>query len=387
MNISTISSKNDIKEFHEIPYIIYKNNKNWIPHIKQEVETIFNPKKNKFHSHGEIERFILKNDNNDLIGRIAVFIDNRKLEQQPQPTGGLGFFECIDDQKAADILFNTSIKWLKERGMEAVDGPINFGERNKYWGLLIEGFEKHYVHGQNYNPKYYKNLFENFGFKKYFNQHVYCKDLSIPYPEKFYERSNRIFNRKNFHFDHMKGNDFEKYAKYFVEIYNEGWKTHHGFKEMKLEHGKKMFEKMKSIIDKKLLWFGFYEDIPICFFIGIPDPNQYLKYINGNLNFLNKLKFAYYQKTKTSTICAALVFGVKPKFQKLGLESALADIVTKRISKVGYTHVVQTWVGDFNPKMIKVCENFLGSDIYQKLTTYRYLFNREAKFIPCPIIK
>mgnify|MGYP005836996137 CR=1 FL=1 len=91
MNISTISSKNDIKEFHEIPYIIYKNNKNWIPHIKQEVETIFNPKKNKFHSHGEIERFILKNDNNDLIGRIAVFIDNRKLEQQPQPTGGLGF--------------------------------------------------------------------------------------------------------------------------------------------------------------------------------------------------------------------------------------------------------------------------------------------------------
>ena len=111
-----------------------------------------------------------------------------------------------------------------------------------------------------------------------------------------------------------------------------------------------MFEKMKSIIDKKLLWFGFYGDIPICFFIGIPDPNQYLKYINGNLNFLNKLRFAYYQKTKTSTICAALVFGVKPKFQKLGLESALADIVTKRIYKVGYTHVVQTWVGDFNPK-------------------------------------
>mgnify|MGYP001421125028 FL=1 len=144
---------------------------------------------------------------------------------------------------------------------------------------------------------------------------------------------------------------------------------------------------MKSVIDKKLLWFGFYEDIPICFFIGIPDPNQYLKFINGDLNIFNKLKFAYYQKTKISRICAALVFGVKPKFQKLGLESALADIVTKRISKVGYTHVVQTWVGDFNPKMIKVCENFLGSDIYQKLTTYRYLFNKEAKFIACPIIK
>ena len=385
MNISVISTKKDVKEFHRLPFIINKNNKYWIPHIKQDVESIFDPDKNFFHQHGEIERFIIRRDG-EPIGRIAVFYDKRKFEKEAQPTGGVGFFECINDQKCANLLFNKSIEWLKSKNISAMDGPINFGERDRYWGLLIDGFEKHTVYGQNYNPEYYKKLFENFGFRKYFNQHVYCKDLSIPYPEKFYERSKRIIGRKKIHFDHMKSYDFNKYGKYFTMIYNDAWKSHHGFKEMKTDKAVKMFKKMKSIIDKKLIWFGFYEKTPVCFFIGIPDPNQYFKFINGDLNLLGKIKFMYYKTMNPAKICSGMVFGVIPKFQKLGMESALADIVTKNISKVGYTHVMQTWIGDFNPKMIKVCENFFGSDIHQKLTTYRYLFDKNAPFVPHPII-
>ena len=202
MNISTISTKKDIKEFHQLSYIVNENNKNWIPHIKQEIENVFNTKNNFFHQYGEIERFIVR-DNNKPIGRIAVFYDERKFEKEPQPTGGIGFFECINNQDCANMLFKKTVEWLKKRNIEAMDGPINFGERDRYWGLLIEGFNKHTVYGQNYNPKYYKKLFEKFGFKKYFNQHVYCKDLSIPYPDKFYERSNRIKGRKKIHFQHI----------------------------------------------------------------------------------------------------------------------------------------------------------------------------------------
>ena len=56
----------------------------------------------------------------------------------------------------------------------------------------------------------HKELFENFGFQAYYNQHVYCKDLNEPYPEKFYERANRINSRKNISFEHMKSYDFKK---------------------------------------------------------------------------------------------------------------------------------------------------------------------------------
>ena len=147
-----------------------------------------------------------------------------------------------------------------------MDGPINFGEKEKYWGLMVEGFDQHTVYGQNYHLKYYKDLFENFGFQVFYHQHVYCKDLKEPYPEKFYERAERIKSRPHFSLDHMKNHDYKKYAQQFVEVYNAAWGTHHTFKPLKLEQAEKMFRKMKAIIDQRLIWFGYYKDTPICFF-------------------------------------------------------------------------------------------------------------------------
>ena len=386
MDIIKVINKYDISEFHNLVFYLYKEDKNWIPHITQEVESVFNPQKNSFHKDGEITRYILKNKQ-QTIGRIAVFVSNKKIKKENLKTGGIGFFECINNQKAANILFETAIDWLKKRNIEAMDGPINFGEKEKYWGLMVDGFKQQTIYGQNYHLKYYKKLFENFGFKVYYNQHVYCKDLKQAYPEKFYERAKRIKSRPNFSFDHMKNYDFVKYSKYFVDIYNASWGTHHTFKPLELKQAEKMFSKMKAIIDQRLIWFGFYKETPICFFIGTPDANQYLKYVNGNLNTMGKLKFLFHKKFNKSRTVAALVFGVIPKFQKLGLESALANHISNKMLDDGYIKVVQSWIGDFNPKMIKVCESFLGSDIYQKLTTYRYIFDKKLEFKPHPIIK
>ena len=386
MNIIKVRNKFEISEFHKLVYTLYKEQKNWIPHIEQDVETVFNPKKNPYHQHGEIERFILKKDNL-TVGRIAVFYSKKQNSKDQLKTGGIGFFECINDQKAANLLFETSISWLKERNIEAMDGPINFGEKEKYWGLMVKGFDQHTVYGQNYHLNYYKELFENFGFQVFYHQHVYCKDLKEPYPEKFYERAARIKSRPHFSLDHMRNHDYKKYAQQFIEVYNAAWGTHHTFKPLKLEQAEKMFRKMKAIIDQRLIWFGYYKDTPICFFIAIPDANKYLKHVNGNLNTIGKLKFLYHKTFNKTNTVAALVFGVIPKFQKLGLESALANHTTNKMLADGYQYVIQSWIGDFNPKMIKVCESFLGGDIYQKLTTYRYMFDKKAEFKRHPIIK
>ncbi|MDP4588198.1 MAG: hypothetical protein NWS86_08455, partial [Flavobacteriales bacterium] len=82
-----------------------------------------------------------------------------------QPTGGMGFFDCIDNQEAANLLFETCKKWLNEQGAEAMDGPINFGEKDRFWGLLVENFTDLSSYALNYNPDYYVRLFENYGFQ------------------------------------------------------------------------------------------------------------------------------------------------------------------------------------------------------------------------------
>src|SRR5690606_19556721 len=131
----------------------------------QDVEKVFDAERNKLlqpskeaGTKGEAVRWLLLDDAGQPIGRVAAFINPRTAYTEKQPTGGMGFFECIDDQRAADMLLNACRDWLKARGMEAMDGPINLGDRNMFWGLLIENFVDPPIYGTNYNPPYYREL-------------------------------------------------------------------------------------------------------------------------------------------------------------------------------------------------------------------------------------
>ena len=159
MQVSLVNNTTLQKDFLNVPKILYKNDKNWICPLDSEVENVFNPQKNNFFNHGKCVRWILKDESGKLIGRIAAFINEKKAFNYEQPTGGIGFFESIEDEKAAFLLFDTAKVWLTENGMKAMDGPINFGENDSFWGLLVEGFTPPSF-GMNYNFPYYQNFFE-----------------------------------------------------------------------------------------------------------------------------------------------------------------------------------------------------------------------------------
>ncbi|MEZ4799551.1 MAG: hypothetical protein R2809_07235 [Flavobacteriales bacterium] len=169
MRVELVQKPGEIEDWMGLPYRIYKNDKNWIPHLKQDIEKVFDPKSNKLFNSGALVRFALY-ENNEIIGRIAAFHFPKLSAKQNYKIGGLGFFECVDNQDAAFKLFDTAIEWLKSEGMEAVDGPINFGERDAFWGLLTENFTDMSSYRMNYNPPYYQALFESYGFRTYFEQ-------------------------------------------------------------------------------------------------------------------------------------------------------------------------------------------------------------------------
>lgn len=100
-----------------------------------------------------------RNARGELVGRIAAFYNREKASIEERPRGGCGFFESIDDQQVADMLFEASRMWLASRGMEAMDGPINFGQRRDWWGLLVEGYEFSPSTRIPTIPPYYKELF------------------------------------------------------------------------------------------------------------------------------------------------------------------------------------------------------------------------------------
>jgi len=132
MKLVEVTDKKTRKQFLDTAKVIYKNDDYWVCPLDRTIESIFNREENAFYSHGDAIRWILLSDKGELIGRVAAFIDDLKSQNFDQPTGGMGFYECIDDMDAAFILFDACKNWLTERGAEAMDGPINFSENDNF---------------------------------------------------------------------------------------------------------------------------------------------------------------------------------------------------------------------------------------------------------------
>src|SRR5660397_1169 len=115
MNLIKVTDKKTKQMFLDTARIIYKNDKTWVCPFDNDIKAVFDPDKNPYHKHGVAERWIITDEKNRLIGRIAAFIDYNLAKSYDQPTGGIGFFECINDRQAAFLLFNTAKEWLKEK--------------------------------------------------------------------------------------------------------------------------------------------------------------------------------------------------------------------------------------------------------------------------------
>lgn len=386
MQIVEVKTAQDKKDFLLLPREIYKNDPNWIRPLDRDIEQIFDSQKNKFFRHGECTRWLLKEVNGNVIGRVAAFINKRLANKNDQPTGGMGFFDCINNKNAAFKLFDTCKAWLTERGMEAMDGPINFGERDSWWGLIVNGFDPP-PYKMNYNLPYYSDFFESYGFKTYFEQYCYSLKVTKNPQEKFYRRHEAIKNNPDYKAKYFRKDKLEKFAEDFRIVYNKAWAKYGGGKELDSRQVQQFFKKMKPVIDEKIIWYVYYKEEPVAVWVNLPDINQIFKKFNGKFGWVEKIRFIWMLKRKMIAKFIGLVFGVVPEHQGKGVDSFMIIEAAKILQgEKLYEELEMQWIGDFNPKMVAICED-LGTVRSRTLITYRYLFDPTKEFRRHPIFK
>jgi GNAT superfamily N-acetyltransferase len=382
MNIAEVTTKALKREFIEFPKRLYKGDPNWVCPLDSETESVFDPSRNAAFRHGEAIRWILSDDDGATIGRVAAFIDEVRSKANRQPTGGLGFFEVIESREAAFMLFDTARKWLTDRGMKAMDGPINFGENDNYWGLLVEGFTRPGF-GMPYNKTYYRKYFEEYGFRTYFEQYSYHKDVASVevFPERFRKIAEWISKRPGYAYRHFEYSQREKITADMVEIYNATWAVFkEDFTPLDPARLQNTLQQAKAFIDPELIWFAYHNEKPVAFFIIFPDLNQILRHFDGRLTLWNKIRFLYYKTTHEMTRARALVAGVHPSYQNSGIESAIfLELFRVFRKKRFYRELELSWVGDFNPKMISIYEA-LGAHKAKTHLTLRYMMDDTLPF-------
>lgn len=374
--------------FLQVAVQLYKNDPLWIRPLDKDINDVFDPSKNKAFRFGEAYRWLLKSEEGKLIGRIAAFTNKKyKNKGDDVPIGGTGFFECINSSEAAGLLFNCAKQWLQQKGMEAMDGPINFGERDKWWGLVTAGFGEP-LYCMNYNPPYYVTLFEEYGFQLFYNQICFGIDPQKPIASKIFERHAALSADPHISGKLINKQQLEKFAADFTTVYNKAWAGHGGLKQMAVEQVLIMFKKMKPVIDERIIYFAYYKEEPIGMFLNLPDLNQYFKHMNGKFGLLQKLYFLYLKQFKPSKKFTGLVFGVVPEWQGKGVDAFLIGECQKQVQVPSKPYIAyeMQWIGDFNPKMINVAENFGDTFRSRNLATYRYLFDREKAFNRHPVL-
>lgn len=376
-----VKDKSTARQFLRFPISLYHKDKNYIRPLDTDVNKVFDPSQNKFFRNGELIRWVLKDQDSKPVGRIAAFYDTKTAKNNEQPTGGIGFFECINDQAAANTLFDAAKNWLEEKGMEAMDGPINFGDRDRWWGLLVNGFyPPNYC--QNYNFPYYQELFGNYGFKVYFEQYTYYRPISSEGMDpSIKQRADRISKNLSYTFKTLRKKEMNKFAEDFRIIYNKAWTKHSGVKPITKMHAELLIKNMKPILDEKLMWFAYYNDEPVAFFLMLPELNQIFKHLNGKLDLIGKLKVVYYKLTKHVTKAFGIIFGIVPEHQGKGVDGAIVMAFGEHALKPGYQYkeLEMNWIGDFNPVMMRLVEQ-IGGQIRKTHYTYRYLFDRTKEF-------
>ena len=371
-----ISTKKDIDLFHSFPFQIYENYPNWIPPFRFEIEKIFDPLKNPFFQNGECERYLMFDDDR-LVARFAVMNHSEKDAVFDPKMGGFGFLEMVHDQGVADNLMRFVKDWHSKRGYKAFRGPVNFGENNNYWGLLIENFDEPPIYGMFYHPPYYRTLLENTGALKLDDHWSYKREFATPLPERLVKITDRIESRPGVVLRPIDMKNLKQDAEFIRTIYNQAWSEQdiadreHEFTELTRETVNSMLKQLKQVMIPDSVLIAFINGEPASFIVCIPDLNEISAETNGMLKWWHLPKILRIKKKATRL--RSIVFGTIPKYRKLGIEALVfvrgIQMTHKAAPQLDYLEGV--WVSEKNWLMQRSLEA-LGCYHHKTHRTFRW---------------
>lgn len=283
MEIKTVITKNDLREFMELPYTLYRDDPLWVAPLRSEQKAQFVPSKNPMLDHCEHILFTAHKDGR-TVGRISAFLDHLALEHWKQPIGLFGSFESIRDPEVANGLFSSAREWLRSKGMSTMRGPWSFASQE--WGLVVEGYEPQPVIMAPYNPPYYNDLLTGFGFSKAKDLLVYVIDASQGYqiPERILQLTERIQARYGIHVRPVDMKHLEEDVITITDLANESISDNWGFYPVTRDEAKAMARDLKQVINPAAVLIAETSDKrPVGFAMSLPDINQIINGLNGHL--------------------------------------------------------------------------------------------------------
>ena len=366
INIIEAVTPRDISEFIEFPYPLYAGDPFWVPPLRLDVKEKLSPK-HPFWIHSEKKLFLARDEMGKTVGRIAAIIDSNFIKFHGRKTGYFGFYESINDALVCAALTGACEKWLREKGMTDVIGPMN-PSTNYECGFLLEGYDSSPFIMMTYNPPFYHDLFGISGYSKakdllaFF---MFAKDGPMGRLEKV---AGKVRDREpDIRVRPVDMKDFASEAETIKNLYNSAWEKNWGFVPMTDAEFDDMAKTLKMLVDPKVLLVAESKGKPVGFIMALPDYNQLFKTMNGRLFPFGILKLLFLKKRINQA--RLILLGIKEEFRGRGLDSLLYYEVIKNGKQRGYHQGEFSWVLEDNVLTIRASE-MLGGRVYKKYRIY-----------------
>jgi len=372
VTIRKVENKQDFRTFFEFPWVLYKDDPNWVPPLLSMRHEVLDKQKNPAWEYMEGDYFLaLRGD--QAVGTIAAFINHRHNEFHEERIGWFGAFEVYDDAEAAQALLTTAADWVRAKGYPLIRGPQTFTTHEET-GLLVDGFTRPLVLFP-YNKPYYEGFVRAAGFEKVmdtYTSYINPAEAAKNQLARLQRISASIMKRSGITvrpFDtKQKKQEFER----IKEVYNDAWEKNWGFVPLTPKELDVMMDSLGRFLDARLAYFAYVKGELAGMIVAVPDFNQVLQKSYprpGTPEIVSLLKALYYWKlTRTIDWVRVPLMGVKEPFRGKGVDVAMYAAVMEAVINAGYNHADTGWVLEINKEMLSISEN-AGGRIYK---TFRY---------------
>ena len=346
------------KAFVDFPWEAYRNDPAWVPPLKDEVHGLLNPKKNPWFGHAHAQ-FWLAFRGDKVVGRISAQVDRLVLEHMGAGTGQWGMFEALDAQAASELI-SAAEAWLRGQGMTRALGPFSLSIWDEP-GLEIEGFAEPPTVMMGHHRPEYEPWVEAAGYGKVKDLVTYevniadWRDARISRLIEAGERNQRIRIRR------VDKSRFDEEARLILGLLNDAWSDNWGFVPLTPAEIAYAGKKLKPIIYEDLVRVAEYDGEPVAFMLTIPDMNELIRDLNGELFPFGWAKLLWRLRRPRTKRARVPLMGVARKLHQTRLASQLAFMLiefTRRdlVRNFGVTVGEFGWILEDNKGMLSIAE-------------------------------
>jgi len=357
-----------IKQFVKFHWDHYRGNQYWVPQLNADLlgnrilgmKGLLTPE-HPYHATAEATHFMAFQGTKP-VGRVSVTINRRFNDYYDGNYAFFGFFETIEDYAVAEALLAAARDWATAHGAEMLRGPGEYGNAtHERQACLIDGFDQEVYVEHTYNPPYYCDFIERFGFRKVMDYHAYNIDITQPKPDRITALAAAVAERKHIETRALDMSKFDDELRMVIDIYNQAWAQNWGFLPIEQWEVDALVEALKPIIDPGLVRFAFLDGKPIAVLGAFPDPNEPLQprwkwYGDSDYTRLARL-FATRRKIKRVRL---IFFGIVPGFRRHGADALLYKEVHEYAQSKGYTACDVSLLLEVNTLIIRAAESMGG---------------------------